>query len=320
MAPAHTVLTPARPRRGAGSSGRYRSQQPHHRRRRRALAAVLALILLVLLVQAVSGGGGSPTHDRVATPTGFFGRIGILAGTGPGSFAAAERVAETNAIDRTLAATPYVRVAGAQHREMALTFDDGPGPYTPQVLAVLQRYRVPATFFEVGVEEGYFHAGTSAIVAAGDPIGDHTQIHAAMGKLSAAGQRTQLLEQISSTGAYGAPYPRMFRPPYGSFNQTTLAVLRQMKLLMVLWTIDTNDYRQPGVPAIVSTVLGSARPGAIVLMHDAGGTRTETIAALPAIISGLRARGYTLVTVPKLLVDNPPSARQDITSLAGSGG
>ena len=319
MPPAHTVLTPPRPRRGAGSSSRYRSQQPHHRRRR-ALAAVLALILLVLLVEAVSGGGGGPTHRLAATPNGFFGRIGILAGTGPGSFAATERVAETQAIDRTLAATPYVRVAGAQHREMALTFDDGPGPYTPEVLAVLQRYQVPATFFEVGVEEGYFHAGTSAIVAAGDPIGDHTQIHAAMGKLSVAAQRTQLLEQISSTGAYGAPYPRMFRPPYGSFNQTTLSVLRQMKLLMVLWTIDTNDYRQPGMPAIVSTVLGGARPGAIVLMHDAGGTRTETVAALPAIISGLRAKGYTLVTVPKLLLDNPPSGRQDISSLAGSGG
>jgi peptidoglycan/xylan/chitin deacetylase (PgdA/CDA1 family) len=321
MAPAHSVLTPADPHRGAGGpSSRYRSQQPHHRRRRRALAAVLALILLVVLVEAVSGGGGSAPHRLATAPTGFFGRIGILAGTGPGSFAVTERTAENAAINRTLATTPYVRVAGAQHREMALTFDDGPGPYTAQLLAVLQRYRVPATFFEVGVEEGYFHAGTSAIVAAGDPIGDHTQIHAAMAKLSAADQRTQLLEQISSTGAWGAPYPRMFRPPYGSFNQTTLAVLRQMKMLMVLWTIDTNDYRQPGVPAIVSSALTGARPGAIVLMHDAGGTRTETVAALPQIITGLRAKGYTLVTVPKLLLDNPPSANQDISSLVGSGG
>jgi peptidoglycan-N-acetylglucosamine deacetylase len=316
MPPTHSVLTPARSRRGApGRSGRYRSQQPHHRRRRRALAAALAVIL-----EAVSGGGASKTHRVAATPTGFFGRIGVLAGTGPGSFSAAERIAENNAIDRTLASTQYVRVAGAQHREMALTFDDGPGPYTLQVLAVLQRLHVPATFFEVGVEENYFHAGTSAIVAAGDPIGDHTQLHAAMGKLSAADQQTQLLQQISSTGAYGAPYPRMFRPPYGSFDQTTLAILRRMKMLMVLWTIDTSDYRQPGVPAIVNSVLSGARPGAIVLMHDAGGTRTETVAALPQVISGLRARGYTLVTVPKLLLDNPAPPNQDISSLAGSGG
>ena len=141
-----------------------------------------------------------------------------------------------------------------------------------------------------------------------------------MGKLSAADQQTQLLQQISATGAYGAPYPRMFRPPYGSFNQTTLSILRRMKMLMVLWTVDTNDYRQPGVPAIVSSVLSGARPGAIVLMHDAGGTRTETVAALPQIINGLRAKGYTLVTVPKLLLDNPAPANQDISSLAGSGG
>jgi peptidoglycan/xylan/chitin deacetylase (PgdA/CDA1 family) len=320
MAPTRTVLTPARPARPAPrGNGRFRSQQPHHRRRRRALA-LGAAVLLVLLVSALSGGGSPVRHRVAAVPTGFFGRIGILAGSGPGSFSAAELAAENNAINRTLAVTPYVRVAGSQHREIALTFDDGPGPYTLQVLATLQRYGVPATFFEVGEEERYFHAGTSAIVAAGDPIGNHTEVHAAMANLSAADQQSQLLQQISSTGSYGAPYPRMFRPPYGSFNQTTLSILQRMKMLMVLWTVDTNDYRQPGIPAIVGSVLSGARPGAIILMHDAGGTRTETIAALPQIISGLRARGYRLVTVPKLLLDNPAPGNQDISSLAGAGG
>jgi peptidoglycan/xylan/chitin deacetylase (PgdA/CDA1 family) len=91
-------------------------------------------------------------------------------------------------------------------------------------------------------------------------------------------------------------------------------------MLMVLWTIDTSDYRQPGVSTIVNSVLSAARPGAIVLMHDAGGVRTETVAALPRIISRLRARGYKLVTVPRLLLDNPAPANQQIASLAGSGG
>jgi peptidoglycan/xylan/chitin deacetylase (PgdA/CDA1 family) len=87
---------------------------------------------------------------------------------------------------------------------------------------------------------------------------------------------------------------------------------------MVLWSVDTGDYRQPGVAAIVERALAGAHPGAIILMHDAGGVRTQTIAALPAIINGLRARGYRIVTVPQLLRDDPPPAGQPMpTSLSG---
>jgi peptidoglycan/xylan/chitin deacetylase (PgdA/CDA1 family) len=295
------------------------SLEPHHRRRRTLALGLLAGAALVL--GAIAGAGGGPAvHPVAKLAPGFFARIQTLAGTGQGSFTAAEKAAENAAIDRTLAFTPYVRVAGAQHKEMALTFDDGPGPYTPQVLSVLERKHAPATFFEVGVEERYFHASTSQIVADGYPIGDHTQAHAPMSKLSPADQQSQLVQQISSMGAYGATFPRMFRPPYGLFNAATLKLLKKYRMLMVLWTIDTSDYRQPGVSAIVTSVLSGARPGAIVLMHDAGGARTETVAALPRIISGLRARGYKLVTVPRLLLDNPPPDNQQITSLLGSGG
>ncbi len=266
-------------------------------------------------------GGGTPA-PRVAIhhQPGYFARIETLAGNGPGSFSATEAAAENNAITRTLAYTPYVRVAGAQHKEMALTFDDGPGPYTPQVLSVLERANVPGTFFEVGIEERYFHASTTRIVADGYPIGDHTDTHAPMSHLSAADQQSQLLTQISQVATYGASFPRMFRPPYGLWNATTLSILHKMKMLMVLWTIDTSDYRQPGVDVIVHRVLAGARPGAIVLLHDAGGIRLETVAALPKIITGLRARGYTLVTVPKLLLDNPAPGNQQLGGLIGSGG
>ncbi len=301
---------------------RYRSQQVHHRRRRRILAAAVAGVAILILLIAGSGGGAGAGGRRGPTlaPAGFFSRIGTLAGSGPGSFTAAEHTAENAAIDRTLAITPYVRAAGTQHREVALTFDDGPGPYTPQILSVLEHTATPATFFEVGVLEQYFHVSTSRMVADGYPIGDHTQTHAPMGKLGAAAQEAQILHQVSALGAYGAPFPRMFRPPYGLFDSTTLTLLRKLRMLMVLWTIDTNDYRQPGISAIVNSILSGARPGAIVLMHDAGGTRSETVAALPLVIAGLRARGYKLVTVPRLLLDNPPGADQQITSLAGSGG
>jgi peptidoglycan/xylan/chitin deacetylase (PgdA/CDA1 family) len=94
--------------------------------------------------------------------------------------------------------------------------------------------------------------------------------------------------------------------------------LRAMHLLMVLWSIDAGDYLRPGAGQIVRHVLAGARPGAIVLLHDAGGDRSQTIAALPSIISKLRARGFHLVTVPQLLAEDPPAPGQPLpASLSG---
>ncbi|MBV9465469.1 MAG: polysaccharide deacetylase family protein, partial [Solirubrobacterales bacterium] len=283
-----------------------------------ALAALAGVALIV--GAAVGAGGGGPAHGLPPGPAGYFGRLQTLAGSGAGSFAATQRSAENAAIDRTLTYTPYVRVAGSQHREIALTFDDGPGPYTPQILSILQRANVPATFFEVGVLEKYFHDSTAEIVARGYPVGDHTESHAPMSKLSPADQQAQILTQTSHIGDYGAPFPRLFRPPYGLWNTATLALLHKYRMLMVLWTVDTSDYRRPGVQAIVSSAVSGARPGAIILMHDAGGNRTETVEALPRIIAVLQARGYRLVTVPRLLLDNPAPVSQPVVALSGSGG
>ncbi len=293
----------------------------HQRRRRVAgLGLVAALALILGVIVGAGAGGGAAAHHAGSVPSGYLSRIRTLAGNGPTSFAVAERADENAAISRTLGYTPFVRVAGSQHREIALTFDDGPGPYTPQILSVLEREHVPATFFEVGVLEQYFHASTAEIIAHGYPIGDHTQTHAPMSKLSSKLQQSQLLQETAAIGDFGAPFPRMFRPPYGLWNSTTLALLKKYRMLMVMWTVDTGDYQQPGTSVIVQRALSGAKPGAIILMHDAGGTRSETVAALPLIIKGLRARGYKLVTVPKLLLDNPAPKDQDDVSLAGSGG
>lgn len=304
--------------------GRRRWSRQRHHRRRRAVALGVLIVAAAAVVGALvwwgSAGGLAARHSGAAVSHGYFGRLRALAGTGAGSLAAAELAAENRAIDRTLAYTPYVRVAGSEHRELALTFDDGPGPYTPEVISTLARHGVPATFFEVGVLERYFHASTAAIVAHGWPIGDHTEDHAPMGRLPAATQQTELLQDISAIGRYGAMFPRLFRPPYGLWNATTLALLHRYRMLMVLWTVDTSDYRLPGVDAIVHSAVAGARPGAIILLHDAGGYRAETVAALPRIIHALRARGYRLVTVPRLLLDNPAPANQQVYSLAGGGG
>jgi peptidoglycan-N-acetylglucosamine deacetylase len=293
--------------------------EPHHRRRR--TAALLTLIGLAVLGVVLLVGGGRVAPRATTTPQhGFFTIIRDLAGSGAGSLAARERAAESAAINRTLDYTPYVRIAGAQHREIALTFDDGPGPYTPQILSILGRDRVPATFFEVGVLERYFYASTAAIVAAGDVIGDHTEVHAAMSRLSPSAQRAELLQEATAIGRHGARFPRLFRPPYGTWDAATLRLLHRYRMLMVLWTVDTSDYRRPGVRAIVRTALAGARPGAIILLHDAGGNRSETVAALPQIIAGLRRRHYRLVTVPRLLLDNPAPRVQNIAAVIGTGG
>ena len=285
-----------------------------YRRRRRAGAIVVAALAALAVGLLVGAGGGTAGRHRVAAKH-------LHRAVNPTTPLAALQAQEENAaINRTLAYTPYVRTAGSQHREIALTFDDGPGPYTSQILAVLEREHAPATFFEVGVLEQYFHAATAAIVASGDPIGDHTEDHAPMSRLKPKLQQEQLLEQTAAIGDYGAPFPRMFRPPYGLWDSATLRLLHKFRMLMVLWSVDTDDWQMPGVDVIVDRALQGATPGGIILLHDAGGDRSETVAALPRIIRGLRKGGYKLVTVPKLLLDNPAPADQDVAGLRGIGG
>lgn len=302
---------------------RGRSRQPRHRRRRWAALAAGLLLIVVLLVTIGMVGGGAPGRAGRRGHGGGGSSRG-RAGRGPGALSglstSAEAARESAAIDRTLSYTPYVRIAGAQHRELALTFDDGPGPYTTELLHVLRDAHAPATFFEIGILERYFHSSTSAILAAGDPIEDHTFSHAPMSQLSPKDQSEQILQDADVLGSYGDPFPRLFRPPYGLFNPETLKLLRRFRMLMVLWSVDTEDYRRPGVETIIHRALAGARPGAIILMHDAGGNRSETVAALPRLIAALRARGYVLVTVPRLLLDNPAPATQDLSALKGSGG
>jgi peptidoglycan-N-acetylglucosamine deacetylase len=305
-----------------GERGGTRARQVALRRRRAGALGVLAVLALIvgLIVGGANAGGHSHRAPVASTETGFLSKIKRLAGNGSDSFAAEQRADEAKAINRTLAYTPAVMRAGTQHREIALTFDDGPGPYTLRLLRVLRRLHTPATFFEVGVGLQYFHAGTSAIAKLGYPIGDHTWSHPNMASLSRAQQQSQLMQQAHAIHRYGAPYPRMFRPPYGDWNQTTLSLLHKDHMLMVLWSLDTDDWQLPGAKTIVHRVLSGAKPGTIVLMHDAGGNRSETIAALPKVIRGLRKRGYKLVTVPQLLLDNPAPRHQDFKLLDGAGG
>ena len=170
---------------------------------------------------------------------------------------------------------------------------------------------VPATFFIVGQELKDFSGAIHSELRDGYVIGDHTENHAWLPHLAAAGQLGQIRDAAAGLQHLGAPAPRLFRPPYGAFNDVTIRLLRRMRMLMVLWSIDPGDWRRPGARAIVSGVLSHARPGAVVIMHDGGGDRSQTVAALPAIINGLRKRHYGLVSLPRLLsLDPPPRGRR----------
>ncbi len=215
-------------------------------------------------------------------------------------------VRERAAIDRVLRYASTVFRGGARAPEVALTFDDGPSSFTPAVVAVLRRLHVPATFFQTGYSITAFPRFARLELEVGLGIGDHTLTHPFLAALAPGAQQGQILGAASQIHAYGAPYPRLFRPPYESYDAATLAAARAAHMLMVLWSVDTRDFSRPGVARIVGRALSGAGPGAIILLHDGGGPRAQTVAALPGIIRGLRRRHLRPVTVGRLMLDDPP--------------
>ena len=310
--PAKTPLLP--------SDAQLRRRAEDLRRRqvtRRRAGALAALAVLVLVGSILIGGPSSRSHrHRLATPAPgrHPHRLQLLS-----ALAQKRAVAESHAIDRVLAYTPFVTSGGGHRKEIALTFDDGPGPYTPQVLRVLRHFQVHATFFEVGFMERWFHSSTAKAIQEGHAVGDHTESHPKMASLRRAAQRSQIESQEQWLSRLNLPRSRLFRPPYGSSNATTFSLLKKNRMLMVLWSVDSQDYRQPGTRAIVQRVMTGVKPGAIILMHDAGGARSQTVAALPTIIRRLRRRHYKLVTVPQLMLDDPPPRGQQLPHYLSGG-
>ncbi len=188
--------------------------------------------------------------------------------------------------------------------EIALTFDDGPSPfYTPQVLAILQQYRVKATFFDVG----YLVADYPNIVRQehnnGNIVANHSWSHPVLTYLSAQAIQSQLTSTTNIIQATIGVRPTFFRPPYGAINNTVLAQARNLRYTTVLWDESAADWNLPGVNVIVSRTLYYARNGAILLLHDGGGNRAQTVAALPIIIATLKSRGFKFVTIQQLVDD-----------------
>jgi peptidoglycan-N-acetylglucosamine deacetylase len=294
-------------------AGVVRARQVRRRRRVAAAAAALSLALLAWVLVGVWPSGGRPP-DRLRAHR----EARLQAAAAPRPSVPPEG-SRGRAADRSVAAGPVVKRAGRQHREIALTFDDGPSRYTPAVMRVLRRWHATATFFEIGNIAQSAPGTVAAQVRYGFAVEDHTVNHKNLSGLPASVQAAEIRGAAKRLRRAGAPPPRLFRPPYGRYDKTTVDTARSLGMRTVLWTVDSRDYLRPGSAAIVSRVLRAASPGAIVLMHDGGGDRAQTVAALSKLIPGLRRRHYRLVTVRQLLADNPPPRRRPAAPTANGG-
>jgi peptidoglycan/xylan/chitin deacetylase (PgdA/CDA1 family) len=180
---------------------------------------------------------------------------------------------------------------------VALTFDDGPSEYTERFLDVLREKEVQATFFEIGQEMPGREATMRRILAEGDEIGDHTMNHVEYPGYAQIAGAAARIEQ------YTGFRPCLFRPPGGAVNSSVVATAGSLGLKTITWDVDPQDWSLPGSSEIYSNIVANTGPGSIVLMHDGGGPRDETLAVLPQIIETLRGRGYTFETVSELLGD-----------------
>jgi peptidoglycan/xylan/chitin deacetylase (PgdA/CDA1 family) len=171
-----------------------------------------------------------------------------------------------------------------------LTFDDGPSQYTPAILRILRATNSTATFFELGFRQANYPGAAAQVRAEGSSVGNHTYDHPDLTELKPSEIRSQLTR---------GPHGRCMRPPYGATNPGVRRIIAQQGLREVLWSIDTLDWSRPGTAKIVKAATGpSVRAGSIVLMHDGGGDRSQTVAALPKIIRTLQQRGFVVRRIP----------------------
>ena len=209
------------------------------------------------------------------------------------------QVKSTKVVQKPVApVVEYKHYRNNKDKVVALTFDDGPSKeYTPQVLRVLKKYKAKATFFEVGHEIKKHPEITKMVANSGNQVALHAQTHdrLAYASIKQINKNIKLGKETikEATGAY----PTFMRPPYGSVDGSVFDALAENDLGIGLWSIDTVDWSQPGVKSIVNRAVRYAYPGVVILMHDGGGNREQTVKALPKIIKAYKKAGYRFVTL-----------------------
>ncbi len=183
---------------------------------------------------------------------------------------------------------------------VALTLDDGPWQTTAQILDILKKYEVKATFFVVGQHIETYPNEIRRVVREGHAVGNHTWTHryhqhSETAATEELGKTADLLQQLTGVRT------RLFRPPGGVLTNGLVSYAAKNNYATAMWSVDSRDYTAPTAETIVDRVVSGAQSGSIILLHDGGGDRTSTAKALPQIISKLREKGYRFVTLPELM-------------------
>ena len=184
---------------------------------------------------------------------------------------------------------------------VALTFDDGPGDQTDRLLAALREKGVRATFFTIGKNVKARPDLVKKEAAEGHSVGNHSWDHPQLTKLTPEELRKQLKNTSNSIVEAGAPAPVLMRPPYGSSNADVLKAIGENGMAETRWDVDTEDWKNKNAAVTTQRALAGARPGSVILMHD---IHASSVDAVPGLIDQLKAKGYTLVTVPQLMGDD----------------
>jgi len=181
---------------------------------------------------------------------------------------------------------------------VVLTFDDGPSPYTLQILKTLSEYKARATFFVIGQQVAQYPEIIKETARLGHEVGNHGWAHVNLTKSGLKRVEAELNATQEVVFRITAIAPRVFRPPYGSFDARVLSLAEKMGLATILWSVDPVDWRDPSPQVIAGRILGKVSPGDIVLLHD---NHRNTMLALPIIMEGLERKGLRCVTVSELI-------------------
>jgi peptidoglycan-N-acetylglucosamine deacetylase len=261
-----------------------------------AAVALVAVAAVLVLAGCGAGGGALASPAQIRTPLALV--APVVGGASPKASGELYRIVGCRSRD----GVAYTH--GPHRYQVAIGFDDGPDMDTPAFVRMLASNHATATFFMIGRQiSSTFRETMLRELREGDVLGDHTFTHPDLTRTGdVSGQLQSTLSAIRAQTGYR---PCVFRPPYGSYNSSVVRTAASLGLATVTWNVDPSDYTQPGTTAIEQRVLAQVQPGSIIISHDGGGPRGQTLAAFPKIISALRRRGYGIVTIPQLLGFRP---------------
>lgn len=187
---------------------------------------------------------------------------------------------------------------------IALTFDDGPSPtFTPQILDILKKNNVKGTFFVIAHEAEKYPDIVHRTVYEGHEIGNHTYNHKYLNRFTGDELKKEMVLAETAIIKAAGVKPKLFRPPGGYFNENIVTVSKKLGYKVIIWSWEQQpvDWANPGEGAIIKRVLKNAASGNIVVFHDRGGNRSQTVQALQPVIDGLKEKGFKMVTVSEML-------------------